>query len=115
MTDIKRYTVTDRAGPRVAGRLAKAGDVLELTTAEAAYERLQGAIVPEGAELSRAFTEDSDSLKELRDRARGAGLPPATPSVAVAIEMAPKGAAQTAGRKPKGKASAEPAAAGEGA
>lgn len=38
------YIVTDKAGPKVAGRVVKAGDPLELTDLEAAYERQLGTI-----------------------------------------------------------------------
>ena len=48
------YVVTERAGPRVAGRIVKAGDVLTLTHAEAEYELLEGTIVRQGAEASLA-------------------------------------------------------------
>ena len=42
------YTVTDRAGPRVAGRLVKHGDLIALTGDEAEYELRVGTIVPSG-------------------------------------------------------------------
>lgn len=42
------YTVTDKAGPRVAGRLARHGETIVLTPDEAAYELAEGTIVPAG-------------------------------------------------------------------
>lgn len=44
------YTVTDSAPPKVAGRHAVAGDVLELTDAQALYELTAGHIRPEKSE-----------------------------------------------------------------
>ncbi|QLP98509.1 MAG: hypothetical protein HZY79_15560 [Rhodoblastus sp.] len=39
------YVVTERAGPRVAGRLVKPGDRLRLTAAEADYHLAAGEII----------------------------------------------------------------------
>lgn len=41
-----KYTVTDTAPPRVAGRRIKPGDSLELTDRAAAYELTAGHIRP---------------------------------------------------------------------
>jgi len=44
------YRVTDKAGPKVAGRTASPGEVLDLTEPEARYEVMAGTIVPVPAE-----------------------------------------------------------------
>lgn len=51
-----RYTVTDRAPPKVAGRRVQAGDVLDLSETEARHEVLAGHIraVEEGSEGSQS-------------------------------------------------------------
>lgn len=41
-----RYTVTTKAGPKVAGRRAEPGDIIELTENAARAELLAGAITP---------------------------------------------------------------------
>ena len=46
----KTYTVTDKAGPRVAGKRVKAGDKITLTEAEALSELIFGTIVDPEAE-----------------------------------------------------------------
>ena len=72
--DTSEYTVTDQAGPKVAGRVAAAGDTLTLTEPEARAELTAGAIVPKGqkaapAEPSQASTK---RLADTQARARGA-------------------------------------------
>lgn len=42
--DKKDYIVTEKAGPRVAGRAVTVGQKLQLTEAEALYERQTGSI-----------------------------------------------------------------------
>ena len=42
----RAFLVTENAGPKVAGRRVKAGDVISLEEAEAAHEWRTGAIVP---------------------------------------------------------------------
>lgn len=46
----KNYTVTDKAGPRVAGRAVDVEQTLELTEAEARYELQTGTIKLASAE-----------------------------------------------------------------
>lgn len=70
----KRYTVTKRAGPKVAGRTAAAGETLELTAAEAEHELLAGAVTPEGQDLPDAFASTSRKLDRIQEAAAGAGL-----------------------------------------
>jgi len=41
-----QYRVTTKAGPKVAGRTASPGEVLDLTEPEARYELMAGTIVP---------------------------------------------------------------------
>lgn len=41
-----QFRVTTKAGPKVAGRTAGPGDVLDLTEPEARYELMAGTIVP---------------------------------------------------------------------
>ncbi|MBT9293352.1 hypothetical protein [Prosthecodimorpha staleyi] len=41
-----QYRVTTKAGPKVAGRNANPGDVLDLTEPEARYELMAGTIEP---------------------------------------------------------------------
>lgn len=48
----QNYTVTTTAGPNIAGRHVKPGDVVSLTENEARYELLAGTIVPEGTVLT---------------------------------------------------------------
>lgn len=67
-----RFTVTDRAGTYVAGRRAKAGDVLELTEDEARLDVAGGALVAEGAELHPMFGGASAKSDGIRAAARGA-------------------------------------------
>lgn len=59
------YRVTETAGPKVADRVASAGDRLELTFAEASYELLQGSIVPWPAEETAA-TPQADEPRRKR-------------------------------------------------
>ncbi len=40
----KKYVVTKKAGPKVAGRAVREGDVLELTEIQAEYEKSLGAL-----------------------------------------------------------------------
>lgn len=53
---LQAYTVTALAGPVVAGRRVHAGDVLQLTDDEAAYELREGTIVHQGDPLPPAPT-----------------------------------------------------------
>lgn len=47
MSPTNRYIVTDKAGPKVAGRRVQSGETIELTENAARGELLAGAIVPE--------------------------------------------------------------------
>lgn len=49
MADTKTYEVTEKAGPRVAGRRVKPGDAIRLTALEARSELLMGNVKPKGA------------------------------------------------------------------
>lgn len=77
--DVKEYTVTQRAGPKVAGRPVEAGEPIFLTEAEARNEILNGAILPKGR--SKDPLEGTKQLKDIHARALGyesaADLPPA--------------------------------------
>jgi len=112
--DTKDYTVTKRAGPRVAGRPAKPGETVALTRDEAASELLAGAIVPQGKDLPKAFTETSKKLERIRANARGEELtepedpaaqaetdppppPPGGPRSEDSAAVAAAGAAETTG------------------
>lgn len=44
--NVKRWSVTKKAGPQVAGRTVKPGQVLELTDHEARAEVIVGALEP---------------------------------------------------------------------
>ncbi len=46
MTNGTTYRVTDKAGPKVAGRRVQPGETIELTENAARGELLAGAIVP---------------------------------------------------------------------
>lgn len=59
------YTVTKRAGPKVAGRRASPGETLSLLPAEAEFDLGEGSLVLAGQDLSPAFETD-----EASDRAR---------------------------------------------
>ncbi|EAU40158.1 hypothetical protein FP2506_11397 [Fulvimarina pelagi HTCC2506] len=49
------YEVTERAGPKVAGRRVKAGDTLRLTEAEARSDLLTGALIKTGGSLPKGL------------------------------------------------------------
>ncbi|MGF3027835.1 hypothetical protein ACQVP2_34210 [Methylobacterium aquaticum] len=71
--DTSEYTVTDQAGPKVAGRVAASGDILTLTEPEARAELLAGAIVPKGADSKAAPSQaGTKRLADTQARARGA-------------------------------------------
>lgn len=76
-----RYIVTDKAGPKVAGRRVERGATLVLTEPEARYELLSGAIRPEPAKT----TEDAPEIVALE----------AAPET-VALEAAPEAASPEA-------------------
>lgn len=65
----KRYTVTELAGPRVAGLIVQQGDTLMLTAEEAEYELGQGTIVLEGTELHPSFKKPQAAPAEARKKA----------------------------------------------
>lgn len=67
MTEKQPYVVTARAGRRVSGERPVDGKVM-LTAEQAAEPLRRGEIVRDGAELSKAFTEDSETLAALRAR-----------------------------------------------
>ena len=102
MTELKTYTVTKLAGPKVAGQAAKAGDEMQLTEAQARTELLAGAIV-EGAKDSEG-AKRADPLagsQKLDDiQARAVGLEKAPKPEAPAGEAASADAGKTRGAKP---------------
>lgn len=67
MTEKQSYNVTARAGRRVSGERPADGKVW-LTAEQAAEPLRRGEIVPEGGDVSKAFTEDSETLAALRAR-----------------------------------------------
>ena len=81
MTATKTYTVTERAGKRVAGRIVKAQDVLTLTPDEAAYHLAAGEIVAKGDTLDKAYTTSrigetlNAAARAFRDRAAAPAAP----------------------------------------
>ncbi|WP_020179785.1 hypothetical protein [Methylopila sp. M107] len=80
------YTVTKRAGPKVAGQPVSAGQAIELTAAEAANELLAGAITPTGEDLHPAFDETTKKVEAAQRQAApdAGGEPrPATSNPAV--------------------------------
>ena len=121
--DTKEYTVTKRAGPKVAGRPVKKGETIDLTTHQAEAELLAGAIVPKGKDgeevkdplagtkrlagiHARAKGEDDDTDAAIEAAAPDA--PPAGPTGA----GDPPPAAQGADGASVPKASGRKAAAG---
>ncbi|WP_341990364.1 hypothetical protein [Azorhizobium sp. AG788] len=65
------FIVTDAAGPKVAGRSARAGETLHLTEFEARTELLAGAIRPAPADPeapAETAAEDGGSDKPARRR-----------------------------------------------
>jgi hypothetical protein len=62
------YTVTDRAGPKVAGVRVEKGCTLSLTPAQAEYELREGTIVPAGKSPPKAF-DASPRADKMRDQA----------------------------------------------
>ncbi|MGX5775547.1 hypothetical protein [Methylorubrum zatmanii] len=71
--ETNNYTVTDQAGPKVAGRAVSAGDTLALTEPEARAELLSGAIVPEGKQPpAEDAVRSPKQLADTQARARGA-------------------------------------------
>ncbi|QRE74383.1 hypothetical protein [Methylobacterium aquaticum] len=71
--DVRKYTVTDLAGPYVAGRQASPGDEIELTEPQARAELLSGAIAEKGKEAkAEAALAGSRKLPDTQARARGA-------------------------------------------
>lgn len=75
--DTQTYTVTERAGPRVAGRAVSLGQSITLSTNEAEAELLAGAIVLQGQTPPAAFDEASPALEQIRSFARAEDLNPA--------------------------------------
>jgi hypothetical protein len=114
MPDTETYTVTKRAGPRVAGRPAKAGDELQLTELQARSEVLSGALV-KGSKADAKAKDGKDAfagseeLRHIQARARG-------------LDKAPEPAAEQTETKASGKATSDgaskpspaPAAGGQG-
>ncbi|MFC5553621.1 hypothetical protein [Methylobacterium iners] len=79
MSDTAEYELTERAGPRVAGRVVVKGQPLILTPAEAEHGLRDGTIVPKGKTLAKVFTSGSKRLDRMREEAEalrtGAALP----------------------------------------
>lgn len=98
--DSAEYDVTERAGPRVAGRVVRKGESLTLTAAEAEHGLRDGSLVPKGKQLSKAWTESNKALDRMREEAgamlRRTALPPDeaadTEAAAPAPAADPKGA-----------------------
>lgn len=71
--ETKDYTVTDQAGPKVAGRAVEAGATITLTEPQARAELLAGAIVSAGTKPQPADAVRSQrKLADTQARARGA-------------------------------------------
>jgi hypothetical protein len=92
------YVVTERAGPRVAGRPVERGQELDLTAGEAEHDHREGAIVLKGKELAKGFTGASRRADRLRQEASDFKARKAPPPAA---DAAP--AAAAAARAPKAK------------
>ena len=107
MADTETYTVTKRAGPRVAGRAAKPGDELQLTEAQARSEVLAGALVKGGKADADPKAKDgkgaadpfagSEKLADIQARARGLDKAPAAAAEQTSAETKPSGKAQDDG------------------
>jgi hypothetical protein len=69
-----QYRVTTKAGPKVAGRNAGPGDVLDLTEPEARYELMAGTIVP----VADATVTDAGSAADPAPPPAAADAPEAT-------------------------------------
>lgn len=82
MTEKQPYTVTARAGRRVSGERPVDGKVW-LTAEQAAEPLRRGEIVPEGQELSPAFTQESEAMAALR-------APPSAPEGAAPAAPLPR-------------------------
>lgn len=107
MANTSEYEVTERAGPRVAGRVVAKGQILTLTEAEAEFALGEGSLVAKGKNLPKIFTEPSKRSEGMLAEARAvrarAVLPPA---VADEPEDAPApGAPASAAPLPKATAS----------
>lgn len=91
--ELSEYEVTERAGPRVAGRVVKKGAILTLTANEAEHGLRDGSLVPKGKQLSKAWTESTKSLDRMREEAEAmrsrTALPPAEDAQAEAAAPAP--------------------------
>ena len=102
MTELKPYTVTKHAGPKVAGQTAKTGDELQLTEAQARTELLAGAIVAGGKDSDVAKKADplkaGDKLADIQ--ARALGLEQAPKAETKPAETAAPKAAQRAAETP---------------
>ncbi len=61
-----RYTVTEMAGPKVAGRRVQVGDVLDLTENAARAELLVGAIVPAAEGVVATEATETEPQKKRR-------------------------------------------------
>lgn len=71
--ETKEYTVTDQAGPKVAGRAVEVGAKISLSEPEARAELLAGAIVPAGTKPQPAeAVRNPRKLADTQARARGA-------------------------------------------
>lgn len=103
MTELKTYTVTKLAGPKVAGQAAKAGDELQLTEAQARTELLAGALVEKTKDGETAKADPlkgSEKLDDIRARAVGLEKAPKTEIEKPAAEAAPADAGKARGAKP---------------
>lgn len=105
MASTEPYTVTKYAGPKVAGQPAGAGDVLQLTQAQASAELLAGAIVKGGKGDTAAKDADplkgSEKLDDLRARAVGLDKAPKAETNDTAPEKASGDAKPQAGAASK--------------
>jgi len=62
MAEKTLFRVTDAAGPYVAGRKVKIGDVIPLTSAQAEYELQRGVIAPHGSIPPLRTPEDGGAV-----------------------------------------------------
>lgn len=56
------FTVTKRAGPKVAGQFVSPGQHLELTEDEARQDLADGSLVRKGEQLNSAFTKTTEAV-----------------------------------------------------
>lgn len=124
MADTKTYTVTKRAGTRVAGRQVQVGQELQLTEEQARAELLAGAIVEGGKDDQAGKAKGgkdaadpfagSEKLDDIRARARG--LEKAPEPAAADAKSGAKTTSNAAAKDPAGTPAGgqDPADAGAG-